>query len=59
MAMSEQLENAVPMPTIPEVEYFWGPGEAMVKEIWNADKDIKAALREAEESYKTLAGLVS
>ena len=57
--MSAQLENAVPMPTIPEVTYYWGPGEAMVKEIWSGNKTIAAALAEAEESYRTLNGLTN
>ena len=25
VAMSEELENAKPMPTIPQVTYYWGP----------------------------------
>lgn len=57
MAMSKQLENAVPMPTIPQVQYYWGPGETMVQQIWNSKQDIVEALKEAEASYKTLSGL--
>lgn len=57
MAMSEQLENAVPMPTIPQVQYYWGPGESMVKAIWNDSTPIAQALADAENGYRTLAGL--
>ncbi|VEU81129.1 sugar ABC transporter substrate-binding protein [Haploplasma axanthum] len=57
MAMSKQLENAVPMPTIPQVTYYWEPAETLVKEIWNNNKPILDALKEAEASYKTKAGL--
>ncbi|HHW79943.1 MAG TPA: extracellular solute-binding protein [Acholeplasmataceae bacterium] len=58
-AMSIQLEDAVPMPTIPQVTYYWGPGETMVISIWNASADIAAAVVEAETSYRTLAKLTS
>jgi len=54
MAMSVQLENAVPMPTIPEVQYFWGPGETMVTEVWNDGKDVAAATKDAEDGYNAL-----
>jgi len=57
MAMSEQLENAVPMPTIPQVQYYWGPGESMIQAIWNDSTPIAQALADAENGYRTLAGL--
>ncbi|MDY0276836.1 MAG: extracellular solute-binding protein [Acholeplasma sp.] len=59
MAMSNQLKSSVPMPTIPQVTYYWGPGEAMLKEVWNNAKPIAEALTEAEASYKTNLGLAS
>lgn len=57
MAMSVQLNNAVPMPTIPEVQYFWGPGEDMVKEVWNAGIPIATAVADAETGYQSLKNL--
>ena len=27
MAMSKQLETSIPMPTIPEVQHYWGPAK--------------------------------
>jgi arabinogalactan oligomer / maltooligosaccharide transport system substrate-binding protein len=59
MAMSKQLESAIPMPTIPQVTYYWGPGETMIKEVWNVGKEISTATKEAEASYRTLSGLTS
>ena len=53
--MSEQLATSVPMPVIP-VTYYWGPGEAMIKEIWNNNKAITTAVADAEASYKALSG---
>lgn len=57
MAMSAQLEKAVPMPTIPQVQHYWGPGEAMVVSIWNDDAEIANAVQVAEQGFRTLAGL--
>jgi arabinogalactan oligomer / maltooligosaccharide transport system substrate-binding protein len=47
------------MPTIPQVTYYWGPGETMIKEVWNVGKEISTATKEAEASYRTLSGLTS
>jgi len=56
MAMSKQLETSIPMPTIPEVQHYWGPGENLIKAIWE-NKDINTATEEAKSSYETLAKL--
>lgn len=56
MAMSKQLETSIPMPTIPEVQHYWGPGENMIKAIW-AGTDIALAQKEAKDSYEALAKL--
>lgn len=56
MAMSKQLETSIPMPTIPEVQHFWGPGENLIRAIW-AGTSIEEATKEALEAYKTLAKL--
>ena len=59
MAMAQQLETSIPMPTIPDVQYYWGPGESMIISIWNTDKTSAAAAAEAEAGYRALAGLGS
>ena len=56
MAMSKQLETSVPMPTIPEVQHYWGPGEAMIREIWKGTA-VDRAQEEAQKSYESLAKL--
>ena len=58
MAMSEQLETSIPMPTIPEVQHYWGPGENLIKSVWKGD-DIDTAMDEAQDSYEALAKLGS
>lgn len=57
MAMALQLETSVPMPTIPQVTYYWGPGETMIIEVWNNGKVYATAASAAEASYRVLAGL--
>ena len=57
MAMAQQLESSVPMPTIPQVTYYWGPGETMIIEVWNNGKSFTEATTAAENSYRVLAGL--
>jgi arabinogalactan oligomer / maltooligosaccharide transport system substrate-binding protein len=57
LAMSEQLETSVPMPTIPQVTYYWGPGETMIIDVWNNDIDPAIAATEAEASYLARVGL--
>ncbi|MEF3693477.1 MAG: hypothetical protein V3569_04800, partial [Acholeplasmataceae bacterium] len=59
LAMSQQLETSVPMPVIPQVTYYWGPGETMVIDVWNNGKAVATAVADAEKSYRTLAGLAS
>ena len=54
VAMSEQLETSVPMPTIPEVTYYWGPGETMLQQVWNNAIAPATAATTAEESYQSL-----
>ena len=48
--MLDQLATSVPMPTIPEVTYYWGPEETMVKNIWNSGADIETEMKTAEKS---------
>lgn len=56
--MSEQLQTSVPMPTIPEVAHYWGPGETMLKNIWNdSSRNIEDEMTEAQKSYNALRGL--
>ena len=57
LAMSEQLKTSVPMPTIPQVTYYWGPGETMIKDVWNSGVDAETAAETAEESYRARVAL--
>ncbi|PKK98399.1 MAG: hypothetical protein CVV57_07825 [Tenericutes bacterium HGW-Tenericutes-2] len=57
MAMAAQLETSVPMPTIPQVTYYWGPGETMIIQVWNNAVAPATAAATAEASYRTSAGL--
>lgn len=57
LAMSAQLQSSVPMPTIPQVTYYWGPGETMIKQIWNNGEAVAVAAEEAETSYETSVNL--
>lgn len=57
MAVSQQLENSIPMPTIPSVQNYWGPGESMVKAVWNDGVAIDKAVKDAEDGYRALEGL--
>jgi arabinogalactan oligomer / maltooligosaccharide transport system substrate-binding protein len=59
MAMANQLETAVPMPTIPQVTYYWGPGETMIIDVWNNLITPANAAATAEASYRTRVGLAS
>ncbi len=57
MAMAVQLQTSVPMPTIPQVTYYWGPGETMIQAVWNNGIAPATAAATAEQSYQVLAGL--
>ena len=58
--MSEQLKSSVPMPTIPEVTYYWGPGETMITAVWNGTaQSIADEAAKAEASYRAAIGLAS
>lgn len=57
LAMADQLQTSVPMPTIPQVTYYWGPGETMVIEVWNNGVAPATAAATAEQSYRTRVGL--
>jgi arabinogalactan oligomer/maltooligosaccharide transport system substrate-binding protein len=59
LAMAEQLKTSVPMPTIPQVTYYWGPGETMIKDVWNNDIDPTVAVTTAEASYRVRSGLAN
>lgn len=59
MSMAAQLETSIPMPTIPQVQYYWGPGETMIIQVWNNAIAPATAAATAESSYRTLAGLAS
>ncbi len=50
--MLEQLSSSVPMPTIPQVTYYWAPAETMMKNLWNKEGNIDEEVAKAEKSYK-------
>ncbi|MFI3329041.1 MAG: extracellular solute-binding protein [bacterium] len=55
--VSNQIDKAIPMPVIPSSASYWGPGETMVKSVWNTGNAttsttaIQAALVTAEKGY--------
>ncbi len=49
--VSNQIDKAVPMPVIPSSASYWGPGESMLKDVWNNGTDIAKALATAEKGY--------
>lgn len=57
LTTAEQLNDAVPMPTIAEVQYYWGPAETMIDNIWISNLDIAQAVVDAEASYQALREL--
>ncbi len=57
LAMAQQLTTSIPMPTIPQVQYYWGPGETMIQRVWNNAIVPATAAAEAEQSYRTQVGL--
>ena len=59
LAMAEQLMTSVPMPTIPQVQYYWGPGETMIIDIWNNGAAPITAAATAENSYRVRVGLAT
>ncbi|MGE4320668.1 MAG: extracellular solute-binding protein [Acholeplasmataceae bacterium] len=59
MTTAQQLENAIPMPTISAVQNYWGPAESLIKNVWINGVEIATAVSNAEQSYRTLQGLSS
>ena len=59
LAMAEQLMTSVPMPTLPQVQYYWGPGETMIIDIWNNGAAPITAAATAENSYRVRVGLAT
>ncbi len=57
MTTAQQLDNAIPMPTIPEVQHYWGPAETLIRNVWINGNDIDTAVVAAETSYETLKDL--
>ncbi|MBU1094321.1 MAG: hypothetical protein KKH01_07665, partial [Firmicutes bacterium] len=57
MDMADQLLTSIPMPTIPQVTYYWGPGETMLIDVWNNGIAPATAAATAEASYRTRVGL--
>ena len=59
MTTAEQLEDAIPMPTIAEVQWYWGPAESLIRNVWINGVDIATAVGDAEDSYAALLTLGS
>ncbi|MEK5060768.1 extracellular solute-binding protein [Paenibacillus shunpengii] len=52
-AFLTQFENSIPMPSIPAMAQFWSPMEAALSELWNNNKDPKAAMDSMVEQMKS------
>ncbi|GAK40239.1 maltose ABC transporter substrate-binding protein [Paenibacillus urinalis] len=52
-AFLAQFENSIPMPSIPAMAQFWSPMEAALSELWNNNKDPKAAMDSMVEQMKS------
>lgn len=57
--MLDQLSTSVPMPTIPQVTYYWAPEETCLKNLWNTAGLIDNEVVTAEKSYKASRDLSS
>lgn len=56
LAIANQLKVTIPMPTIPQVTYYWGPANTLLTKVWTGS-NIEDSCEEAEGSYLTGAGL--
>ncbi|ATO28442.1 sugar ABC transporter substrate-binding protein [Bacillus atrophaeus] len=52
MAFLEQVQKAVPMPNIPEMETVWEPMGTAYSTIWNNDQDPQKAFEKAVKQIK-------
>ena len=52
MAFSEQAQDAIAMPVIPEVQLFWGPMGAMYQSIWNGEISVEDGLKQAADQVR-------
>lgn len=53
-AFTEQFKNSKPMPSIPEMANVWAPVGAAFAEIWDNNKDVKAAMDNAVKQLQEL-----
>ncbi|KKO51441.1 sugar ABC transporter substrate-binding protein [Paenibacillus sp. DMB20] len=53
-AFTEQFKNSKPMPSIPEMANVWAPVGAAFAEIWDNNKDAKAAMDNAVKQLQEL-----
>lgn len=51
--IAEQIKDAIPMPSIPEVQLFWGPVGAVYGQVWNDEKTVEEALKDAAEQLRS------
>ncbi|MBE0700233.1 MAG: extracellular solute-binding protein [Acholeplasmataceae bacterium] len=56
LSMAEQLKTSIPMPYISNITYYWGPGETMLRNLWDNNSSVILDLvTTAEETYQNLA----
>lgn len=48
----EQAQYSVPMPSIPEMKYYWVPVKAALSEIWDGKAQPKASLEKAVKAMQ-------
>jgi arabinogalactan oligomer/maltooligosaccharide transport system substrate-binding protein len=57
IGIAHQIENTIPMPTIPQIQSYWEPVRIMIEKTWNNQATPAEAAEEAEEGYYSRRGL--
>jgi len=57
LGILEQAQNSIPMPLIPEIQYWWTPAELMLKSVWDGLATPQEAADRAEIDFKQAASL--
>lgn len=55
--INKQHQSAIFMPTIMEVQYYWGPAKTLLEQLHKSGADIDKLTKEAEASYKNLKSI--
>lgn len=50
--IAEQIKDAIPMPSIPEVQLFWSPMGSVYGSVWNGEITVEDALNNAAEQLR-------